>query len=89
MTALHGPELAVAFAAVLRSGGVEVAVGRVPVYADALAAVGVGDRDAVYWAGRATLLGRPEEDVIAKRLSGFQFPAALLRHIHPTDQHLG
>jgi uncharacterized protein with von Willebrand factor type A (vWA) domain len=56
-----GPEVAVAFATVLRSAGVDVAVGRVPVYADALAAVGVDDRDAVYWAGRATLLARPED----------------------------
>jgi uncharacterized protein with von Willebrand factor type A (vWA) domain len=61
MTFGQGPEVAVAFASVLRSAGVEVAVGRVPMYTDALAAVGVDDRDAVYWAGRATLLGRPED----------------------------
>ena len=59
--------MAVAFATVLRAAGVDVAVGRVPVYVDALAAVGVDDRDRVYWAGRATLLGRPEDAEVYDR----------------------
>ena len=30
-------------------------------FADALAAVGLADREGVYWAGRATLVRRPED----------------------------
>lgn len=51
----------VAFARVLRGAGIEVTTGAMSSYAHALAAVGVGDRGAVYWAGRATLVHRPED----------------------------
>jgi uncharacterized protein with von Willebrand factor type A (vWA) domain len=45
----------------LRRNGLDVPVGSVIAYADALATVGVGERSAVYWAGRATLVHRPED----------------------------
>jgi uncharacterized protein with von Willebrand factor type A (vWA) domain len=52
---------AVAFGRVLRAAGLAVPVDRVVSYARALAAVGLARGDHVYWAGRATLLGRPED----------------------------
>ena len=51
----------VAFGRVLRGAGVEVTTGAMRAYVEALDAVGVHDGDAVYWAGRATLVHRPED----------------------------
>ncbi len=53
--------VAVGFARVLRGVGLEVPVGATITFAESLAAVGVDRRSAVYWAGRATLLRRPED----------------------------
>ena len=53
--------LPVAFSHVLRRWGVPVPVGRLPLFASALGEVGVSSRSAVYWAGRATLVNRPED----------------------------
>lgn len=53
--------LAVAFARVLRGAGVPVPVSRVMSFVEALGHAGVERRDDVYWAGRATLVGDPEE----------------------------
>jgi uncharacterized protein with von Willebrand factor type A (vWA) domain len=53
--------LAVAFARVLRGSGVDVPVGRAVTFAEALALTGVNRSGPVYWAGRTTLLGRPED----------------------------
>ena len=50
-----------AFADVLRRWGLVVPVGRLPLFAEALGTVGVAERDPVYWAGRATLVNRPED----------------------------
>ena len=52
--------IVVAFAGVLRGHGLAVSTGDVLAFADALGAVGVAGREGVYWAGRATLLRRPE-----------------------------
>ena len=49
------------FANVLRGLGVETPVSAVVSFTEALGAVGVGRRDNVYWAGRATLVRRPED----------------------------
>jgi uncharacterized protein with von Willebrand factor type A (vWA) domain len=49
------------FAAVLRAQGVTVPLDTLLTYARALDAVGLGDRDRVYWAGRASLVRRPED----------------------------
>lgn len=55
------PERAVAFARSLRVAGLAVPPSTVVTYARALDAVGLDDRDGVYWAGRATLVRRPED----------------------------
>jgi uncharacterized protein with von Willebrand factor type A (vWA) domain len=52
---------AVAFARVLRGAGLPVPTGASVAFARALAAVGVERPDRVYWAGRATLVRRPED----------------------------
>jgi hypothetical protein len=58
----HEPDrIAVAFARILRGSGLSVPVGSVVDYARALAAVGLTRPAAVYWAGRATLVTRPED----------------------------
>ena len=54
-------ELAVAFARVLRGGGLSVPIGNVLTFGEGLAAVGLDDRDAVYWTARTTLVRRPED----------------------------
>jgi uncharacterized protein with von Willebrand factor type A (vWA) domain len=53
--------IAVAFVRVLRGAGLRVPTGSTVVYAGALAAVGLDRPDSVYWAGRATLVRRPED----------------------------
>jgi uncharacterized protein len=54
-------ELAVAFARVLRGGGLSVPIGNVLTFGEGLAAVGLDDRNAVYWTARTTLVRRPED----------------------------
>lgn len=53
--------IAVAFSRVLRGAGVEVPMTSTLAFAEALDAVGIDHRDRVYWAGRATLVRRPED----------------------------
>ncbi len=65
---LAGARLVVAFAALLRAAGVDVPPGSVVLYAQALGAVGLDDREQVYWAGRSTLIRRPEDRDIYERL---------------------
>jgi uncharacterized protein with von Willebrand factor type A (vWA) domain len=57
----QGARLAVAFARVLRRLGLAVPIGRVLDFGEALGLTGVDDRDQVYWAGRCTLVQRPED----------------------------
>jgi uncharacterized protein with von Willebrand factor type A (vWA) domain len=52
--------VAVAFTRVLRRAGIDVPVGSTIVFAQALRTLGASRRDDVYWAGRATLVKRPE-----------------------------
>jgi uncharacterized protein len=58
---LEPERLAVAFSRVLRGTGVDVPVGATLTFARGLAEVGLAQREGVYWAGRATLLTRPEQ----------------------------
>jgi uncharacterized protein with von Willebrand factor type A (vWA) domain len=54
-------QLAVGFAAELRRRGLVVPPDTVVAYARALDAVKLGEQEPVYWAGRATLVRRPED----------------------------
>ena len=54
-------ELPVRFAQHLRQRGLVVPPDTVIAYAKALDAIGLDDREQVYWAGRATLIRRPED----------------------------
>lgn len=63
-----GPaEIAVAFSRVLRGAGLRVPTSCTHTFADALCAVGLGDRDATYWSGRSTLIRRPEDIALYDR----------------------
>src|SRR6478752_275466 len=53
--------LAVAFARVLRGAGLDVPVGATLGFARALDCVGLATASGVYWAGRATLVSRPDD----------------------------
>ncbi len=72
-TAASQPErLAVAFVRLLRRSGLRVPPDASVSYAVALAAVGLARRDPVYWAGRATLVRRPEDvEAYDKAFSAF------------------
>jgi uncharacterized protein with von Willebrand factor type A (vWA) domain len=52
---------AVGFARLLRGAGLDVPLGNTIAFGEALGAVGLDRRDSVYWAGRATLVRRPED----------------------------
>ncbi|MFK7919918.1 MAG: VWA domain-containing protein [Ilumatobacter sp.] len=60
-------EIAVAFTRVLRGAGMRVPTSCTHTFAEALCAVGLDDRDGVYWSGRATLARRPEDIEIFDR----------------------
>jgi uncharacterized protein len=53
--------IAVGFGRLLRGCGVRLPISSTLAFREALTAVGVKDRDHVYWAGRATLIHRPED----------------------------
>jgi uncharacterized protein len=53
--------MVVGFSRVLRGAGLDVTTGSTVLFAQALAALGADRPGAVYWAGRATLVHRPEE----------------------------
>ena len=61
MTHTPAEKMAVTFARVLRGAGLRVPMGSVLTFVDALGQVGLDDRDQVYWAGRATLVRKPED----------------------------
>ena len=58
---------AVAFARVLRGAGLEVPVGATLDFVRALDCVGFANASGVYWAGRATLVNRPDDIAIYDR----------------------
>lgn len=53
--------LAVGFARLLRALGITVPLDSVLTFINALSVLGLGERDSVYWAARATLVRRPED----------------------------
>ena len=60
--------MAIAFVRMLRRAGLGVPVGSALAYSEALAATGVEERSRVYWAGRATLVRRPEDFPVYDRI---------------------
>jgi uncharacterized protein len=67
-SATAGPEqLAVLFTRALRQAGLEMAVGSVVTFFQALGEVAIDSRAGVYWAGRATLVHHPEDIAIYDR----------------------
>jgi len=59
--------IAVAFSQILRGVGLSVPTSCTHTFAEALCATGIDDRDATYWAGRATLVRRPEDIALYDR----------------------
>jgi uncharacterized protein len=76
----------VAFARVLRGAGLPVPTGATAVFARSLAAIGAASRADVYWAGRASLLSRPEDVAVYDRAfeAFFSEPAPLHAVPDPT-----
>src|SRR4051812_46647777 len=67
----------VAFVRALRAADLEVPVGATVAFAEALGAVDATRRDDVYWAGRATLLRRPEDAPVYDRVFARCFDGVL------------
>lgn len=76
-------DLAVGFAAELRRRGLAVPPDTVVAYARALDAVGLDERDPVYWAGRATLVRRPEDVAAYDAAFHAYWDRALERPVRP------
>jgi hypothetical protein len=60
-------EIAVAFSRVLRGAGLAVPTSSTIAFAEALSCTGLDNRDSTYWAGRATLVRRPEDHDVFDR----------------------
>jgi hypothetical protein len=60
-------ELAIGFARVLRGLGLPAPIGCVIDFVEAVGVLGIDSRDAVYWAGRTTLVRRPEDHGVYDR----------------------
>ena len=60
-------DIAVAFTQILRGLGINVPTSCTHTFAEALCATGLGERDATYWAGRATLVRRVEDIALYDR----------------------
>ena len=81
--------MAVAFSRLLRGAGLDVPVGTVTTYANALAAVGVDRRESVYWAGRTTLIRHPEDiDAYDRTFSAFWLDRSPRRPIPPDHEEV-
>lgn len=68
LAAPTGGAAVVGFVRALRAEGMEVSADSTVLFARALAAVGVARRADLYWAGRATLVHRPEDVAIFERV---------------------
>jgi uncharacterized protein with von Willebrand factor type A (vWA) domain len=85
--ALEADELLVGFTRALRAAGVAVSQDRTMGFLRAAAVVGLGDRQATYWAGRATLCAGPEDlGVYDEVFSGWFLDPSPPRHREPRAQ---
>ena len=73
-------EIAVAFTRVLRGAGLNVPTSSTIAFGEAIACTGIEDRDTTYWAGRATLVRRPEDHELYDRAF-----AVFWEHAHADD----
>jgi uncharacterized protein with von Willebrand factor type A (vWA) domain len=81
--------MAVAFSRLLRGSGLDVPVGSVMTFAEALGAVGVERRGSVYWAGRSTLVRRPEDIQVYDRIfSSFWLDRPAVQQLPPAPQEI-
>jgi uncharacterized protein len=87
---LEVDRIVVTFVRTLRGCGLAVEPGATTMFARSLAAVGVADPDRVYWAGRATLVRRPEDiddyERCFEALFGFGGPRGLVRSETQPDE---
>jgi uncharacterized protein with von Willebrand factor type A (vWA) domain len=80
-------EIAVAFSRVLRGAGVDVPTSSTIAFSEALAATGLDDRDTTFWAGRATLVRKPEDHALYDRaFRVFWDHASALVGLQPEDE---
>src|SRR5580704_1920228 len=81
--------MAVAFARLLRGAGLDVALGSVTTFAEALGVLGVERRSPVYWAGRTTLVRRPEDIAVYDRVfAAFWLDRRPGLHLPPESQEM-
>ncbi len=81
--------MAVAFVNILRAFGVATPVGSTVAFVEALIATGVQRRSPVYWAGRATLIRRPEDISVYDRAFSSFWDGYLFGNNAPTiEEHL-
>lgn len=75
----------VGFVRALRAAGVDVPVGSTVAFGEALATLDPSRRHDVYWAGRATLVHRPEDTPVYDRVFARCFDGTELLHLVTTD----
>jgi uncharacterized protein with von Willebrand factor type A (vWA) domain len=68
LTVSEPDRVVVAFVRALRAADLDVPVGATVAFAEALGVVDATRRDDVYWAGRSTLLRRPEDAAVYDRV---------------------
>lgn len=78
-------EIAVAFSRVLRGAGLAVPTSSTIAFAEALTCTGLDDRDTTYWAGRATLVRRPEDHDVFDRAFSVFWEHARAGEVQPID----
>ena len=80
--------IAAAFVAALRRVGIVAPVGSALNFYEALGQVGVADRSAVYWSGRATLIHRPDDVELYDRVFGafWEGDAVLLEQLGADEE---
>ncbi len=82
----HAERIAVAFSRVLRSAGITTPIGNVLTFVEALGKVGINDRDNVYWAGRSTLLRRPEDIALYNKAFAVFWERRVSNAVEPDEQ---
>ncbi len=76
--------MAVSFTRLLRAAGLKIALGSSVDYGEALGVVGVTRRGPVYWAGRTTLIRRPEDIALYDKVFGAFWDGRVLSRPQPT-----